>query len=330
LAPVERAGEGTILQITEHSHFVPRRYLARWSTDGIHVWEHKFAVPHENYPVWRRAPLREACARRNLYEAHLEGFERDHFEKWFNLEIETPAYAALDRLEAGAGLCGNDTEALVRFAVAQDLRTPKDWNRYDAWQTHVLPSVMERIVEKTVRKFKPGLPYEREREPLPTDERRYVETSLTPTPDGVLVEMSVSVGSTAWVQRTKRMVRELTPKAVHSRWHIIRPHPGRSWPTCDHPLVRFEERQGFAIHGTGWLRKNTEIFLPLSPQLALYTKVGSKAPVPGVMNVLRTHFFVRLIVGHTDRSVFSNYPNYKWVEWEKRRYVNRERFNAYR
>jgi hypothetical protein len=287
-------------------------------------------VPHEKYPLWRLAPLREACARRNLYESDLPGYARDHFEAWFNRDVEMPAYAALDRLEGGQSPRKVDIEALVRFAVAQDLRTEKDWQRFELWEEQAIPKLMESAVRRALRKRSLSAPPpDKARSPAPADEARAIRTKITRPPEGgIRVETFVGSGRTAWVQRTKRMVREYTPRVARERWHIIRPCEGRTWPTCDHPLVRFEERQGYAIHGTGWFRKHTEVFLPLSPHLALYSKTGSKAPVPSITSAARTHVLVNLLVGHAHRSVFSDRPGNKWVEWEGRRYVDREEFDS--
>lgn len=317
-------------QITSDNHYVPRAYLARWSTDGETVWEHKLVVPHESYPIWRRAPLREAGARRHFYDAQIPGLLRDHFESWFQRDVETPAYASLRRVESDEALSRSELNALVRFAVAQDMRTVKDHDRYAALINHQFPLVAERAVRAGIRAYNPRLP-RKSLPPLgsPIDESPIFRAKVLSGPDGDAIEISLLAGASLWLQRTKRMVQEITSKAVRFDWKIVAPPIGRTWPTSDHPLVRFERRQDVAIHGTGWLRKRTEIFLPLTPNHALYTAVGVNSNVTNKVSLGDARMFVRLIVGHAHRSVFAQNRGFKWVEWEDRRRVDVYEFNQH-
>jgi hypothetical protein len=321
-------------QTTFDSHYVPKAYLARWSQNGRTVWEHKLVVPHERYPLWRAAPLREACMRRYVYDTQIPGLARDHFEAWFQREVETPAYNALRRLENDEKLSRSEMDDLVRFAIAQDLRTLKDREKYDALIKHEFPIIAERAIKAAVRAYNPRLvpTLERNSRNPPSDESPLFNTKIVPNADGASIEVSLLAGASLWMQRTKRLVREFLAKASRHDWQILQPYPGRKWPTSDHPLVRFERRQGVAIHGTGWFRRRTEVFLPLTPQHALYTIVGVKPHIPVFATLADTHLFVRLMVvrlmvGHAYRSVFATEPGYKWIEWERRRCVDRDLFN---
>lgn len=318
-------------QTTELNHYVPRGYLARWSHDGGKtIWEHKIIVPHERYPLWKQTSLRSAGARRNLYDAHLPGFGRDHFEKWLKDEVEEPAYSAIAHLEAGESISSEHWVALVRFAVAQDLRTPKGQQVHEVLETHAFRTFMEEM-SRLVDTFDPDAPAQPQRDAVsPLDEQPLIDTTVTPVGDGLQVEVSLRAGSTSWMQRNKRMVREFTSEAANHFWQIIQPHPPQTWPTCDHPLVRFERREAFNIHGTGWLRNGTEIFLPLTPRFALYSKVGEIRPRDPIASRIETWEFVRLLIGHADRSMFADRQGYKWIEWHSPRHVDMESYNSVR
>lgn len=314
-------------QTTSHSHYVPRGYLSRWANGESWVWEHKLVVPVAEYPVWRKAQLREAGARRNLYDTEIPGLLRDHYEEWLHREVEAPAFQAMNQLERGVQLDQRGWEALVRFAIAQDLRTPKSREIHKAFEEHYLPQIAKRVLHRVVRDFERGSPDRSSREHKPPiDERLIVETSITPHEEGVRFELAVTTGNTSWMQRNKRMVRGFTERVGRLRWQLLRPGGGRTWPTSDSPLIRFERRQGIAIHGTGWLRPGTEIFLPLNPWQALYTRVGAKERIPELATVDDTLLLIKLVIGQADRSIFSDRQD-RLVAWESRRRVDREAFH---
>ena len=317
-------------QATDLNHYVPRGYLSRWSSDGIHILEHKLVVPVKGYPKWRPAPLRGTCARKNIYDSHLPGVVRDHFERWLKNEVEEPAYRAIARLEKGDELRQEDWEALVRFAVAQDRRTLKSQMEHEALEAHAFREAVSEIA-KLIQNFDPSMP------PAPSSERSDPEDeipvfdwAITPQGEGAVFEVSALAGSTSWMQSLKRMVRVFTPDVSQHLWQIIEPCSGQTWPTSDHPLVRFERKPQALIHGTGWLRKATEIFLPLTPRYAMYTKVGEIVPRPRVASRAETYEFVKLLIGHAHRSVFADRGDYKWIEWETRRRVDLEEYKRAR
>jgi hypothetical protein len=315
-------------QTTRNNHFVPRGYLIRWSPDGHTVWEHKIVVPDSRYPKWKRVSLRSAGARTHLYDAYIPGLERDHFERWLEREIETPAYHALDRLDHSQALRPEDWQALIRFAVAQDARTPKAYDFHRAWEAGVIPPIMNQVIKSAVRKFGRHSPIQSQKRAgeNPTDLRPVMKTSWTSDGHGTKVQLSLLGGSTSWMQRVKHLVAQITPEALRQTWHLLHPPENRSWPTSDHPLIRFRRRDGIVVYGPGWLRKGTEIFLPLSPSNALYAKVGSADPVPSIATASEAFALVRHVANNAQRSVYTDKPQYKWIEWAGRRYVDRDAY----
>lgn len=317
-------------QITSLNHYVPRAYLARWSSDGSNVWEHKLIVPIASYPLWRRASLREACARRNLYDIDLPEHRVDHYERWLHHEVEEPAYAVIRKIEAGCALTKGDWYHLVQFAAAQDFRTLKDLERHVVLEQSIVPRAMNHAIKRGLADLHRGsfLPSTGRRRPA--DESPLVTTRIVPGSDSVTLEVSLDCGSTSWLQRLKPLVRWITQQACRHPWALVAPHGNRTWPTSDHPLVRFERMKDIAIHNTGWRRRNTEIFFPLTPKVAMHARVGAPAPTGATASAVDTNLFIQLLVGFAHRSVFADRRDYKPVEWASKRIVDREEFEKVR
>lgn len=182
---------------------------------------------------------------------------------------------------------------------------------------------MDQTLQQGIKMFTSGKPLPPlDSLSLPNDETAVVDVTVTTEGETSTVEMSVVTGSTSWMQFNKRMIREYTEATSAYNWQIIEPCRGQTWPTSDHPVIRFERRDEIYIHGTGWLREGTEIFFPLTPRFALYTAVGTTTNRPPVATRLETWDFVRLLIGHADRSIFADRRGYKWIEWESRRRVD--------
>jgi hypothetical protein len=224
-------------------------------------------------------------------------------------------------------LSKSDWSALVRFAVAQDMRTPEEYDRHAFIERHLLTGALDKAITRAMRELAAGRHAPSRPKSGVPDEEIQLTASVKERESKVEVELVAVVGSTSWMQFVKSSVRQLSPRAERLRWQIIQPCATRTWPTSDHPVVRLKRQGSIFIYGTGWLQKGTEIFMPLSPKYALYTQVGASAAVPAIASPEDTRLFVRALIGRAEYSVFADREGHKLVEWESTRRVDMEEFN---
>lgn len=131
------------------NHYVPKLYLKQWSHDGF-IPTYRLLVPNEKYPLWKEQSLKGIAFHQHLYTYLAGQEETDEFEKWLDQEFENPAQEAIERVVNERSLSPEHWKKLLRFAAAQDVRTPARLREFLGRQREILPSMLEDSVQRSV------------------------------------------------------------------------------------------------------------------------------------------------------------------------------------
>lgn len=295
-------------EIRRNNHFVPKLYLKQWAQNG-RIPTYRLLVSNEAVPEWRDLSLSKIAFREHLYTYATAKEETDEFEHWLAEEFENPAVDAIERVVREQRLTPEHWRRLVRFAVAQEVRTPAWFKRFVARQHAQLPSLMQETLERSVEKLEK---HHATKRPLPASPEK---DALFPTKvviqhgaDGQRrIGVETVVGRQLWLWTMRHLLTTTIEQISTQKWNIVRAPDGVSWPTSDDPLIRLNYR-GPAEYdfGGGWGVKNTDIFLPLSPKHLLHTCICGPGWPRGVTVSRDMALFVRrIILEHADQYVFS-------------------------
>lgn len=291
------------------NHYVPKLYLKQWVHEG-RIPTYRVLVPHEKCSLWKDQSLKAVAFHQNLYTYVTRDGETDEFERWMDQEFESPAEEAIRRVLREQTLTPEHWRRLVRFALAQDVRTPARLREFLIRQSRSLKSKVDEIVEDSVRVLETAA---KDGAPLPP----VVAQNDNPFPAKIIVhrnedgsgaiEVKTTAGRRMWVWQMRNLLTTTVRQLDQHRWTILRAPAGISWPTTDNPLVRLNYAgPGRYDFGGGWGINNVDIFLPLSPRHLLYTCVGRRPPPRGtVLGYADAARLRRIIVEHADRMVFA-------------------------
>lgn len=295
-------------EIRRNNHFVPKLYLKQWAQNG-RMPTYRLLVSHEAVPEWSDLSLSNIAFREHLYTYAIAKEETDEFEHWLAEEFENPAVDAIDRVVRDQRLTPEHWRRLVRFAVAQDVRTPASFKRFVARQHAQLPSLMQETLEWSVKKLEKHL---ETKQPLPASP---VRDALFPSKviiqhgegDQGQIGVETVVGRQLWLWTMRHLLTTTIEQVSTQKWNIVHAPDGVSWPTSDDPLIRLNYRSPTEYDfGGGWCVKKTDIFLPLSPKHLLHTCIRSSGWPRGItVNRDMALFLRRIILEHADRYVFS-------------------------
>ena len=222
-------------------------------------------------------------------------------------------------------------QALIRYAFAQNQRTPARMTEILRRQQDTFPEIAQDTLRRAVRMLEEksanpdapraspridatGLPVRVRREPGPdaSKERLHLEAL---------------VGRSSWLWGLRQLLTTSIAKAPKYDWTILQCPPGRSWITSDDPVVRLNfYRDGRYDFRGGWGRRGTEILFPLSPSALLYTQVGKKPPRQKTASVVQVDRLNWILAKHASRLVFAQEPT-DWVRAVRPRTVDRAAFN---
>lgn len=295
-------------EIRRNNHFVPKLYLKQWAQNG-RIPTYRLLVSNEAVPEWRDLSLSKIAFREHLYTYAMAKEETDEFEHWLAEEFENPAVDAIERVVRDQRLSPEHWRRLVRFAVAQEVRTPAWFKSFVARQHAQLPSLIQETLEWSVKKLEK---YHATKQPLPASP---LKDALLPSKvitqhgaDGQgHIGVEVVVGRQLWLWTMRHILTTTIERISTRNWNIVRAPDGVSWPTSDDPLIRLNYRGPNEYDfGGGWGMKNTNIFLPLSPNHLLHTCIRAPGWPRGVTVKRDMALFVRrIILEHADRYVFS-------------------------
>jgi hypothetical protein len=293
-------------QLHKDNHYVPKIYMRQWATkDKIPTYG--LLVPHGNVPLWKLHSLRGIAVRRNLYTQIVRGTESDDLERWLDSEFEAPAKEALTNAVTGQRLTREDWKKLVRFAIAQDVRTPARLSEFLLRQSQVIPQLLDETIHDALDKL--------------SQNKLHVDQGETANSIGFPLKISVEdqgdgqatlkakihVGRALWHFSLRHLLTETIEKIPYTGWSIVRPARGFSWPTSDNPLIRLNyiDEQRYNFDG-GWSVPNGDVLLPLSPTHLLYRCAGRQSfPRDYRLDRATSERVIRIIIEHADRYVFA-------------------------
>ncbi len=302
--------------ISKDNHYISQGYLKHWGYCANEVFVYRKLVSHENVPIWEKRAIKGIAYQQHLYTRKVAGKVSDELEKWFDQEFESPAEEVIQKVIANQRLTPEDWKKLIRFFALHDVRTPARYiehiERFSKSMPEILEEVLDGLPEK-LHKTKKATTSSPEAFSFPlrlTTEANEGEELST-------LKVETAAGRASWLWSV-RHVLERTANVLHNhKWTILRPSPGMCWFTSDKPAVRLNYyKQENYDFGGGWGNKGTELFLPVSPNHLLYTKVGERVPPRGTrLSAKETHMFRRLIAEHSHRMIFANIEDPEVLEF---------------
>ena len=297
-----------------NNHYVPQNYLKRWSSDGLKIWSYCILVNDQKVPFWKLHSIRGVAFHAHLYTRISAGSETDEFECWFEKEFETPVQEALDKVTSDRHLTPNDWERLIRFAAAQNVRTPSKLSiSMERWRTE-MPELLNNTLQKAVQDLGEAnrtgnLPKNNNIKNTDIFPLRVTREPL-PNTDKSLLKVETIIGRSMWLYGIKHILTNTVKVLLQHKWCILHAAPGIEWATSDDPVIclNYYENRSYDFGG-GWGNKGSEIIFPLSPHHILYTKIGHRSPYCKEVTYELSTLFQRMIVEHAHRWIFAKNPS---------------------
>ncbi|WP_081275097.1 DUF4238 domain-containing protein [Xanthomonas graminis] len=293
-------------QLHRDNHYVPQLYLKQWAADD-RILTYSLLVPHENVRRWKAHSPKGIAFHQHLYTSIVNGNESDELEKWLDREFEAPAEDPLSLVTRDGRLNSDDWRKLVRFALAQDVRTPARLREFLQRQAELLPPMLDNVVKNVAEKLMRGeiLKYSDDK----IDNRIPLRVSLEASDDtkaGIMCAETL-IGRSLWHWSIRHLLTSTIAKVPMKGWTIRKPALGYTWPTSDNPLIKLNYRDELNYNfGGGWEVPKGDVFLPLSPTHLLHRCGGVRPPFRGHrVDVATTQKIIRVIVEHADRYVFA-------------------------
>lgn len=303
----------TMQQLHKDNHYVPKLYLKQWAQDG-EIPTYRLLVPNEKLPLWRMHSLKGIAYQEHLYNYVVNGEQTDEFERWLDKEFEAPAEEVISCVVRDERLLPYQWRILIRFAMAQDVRTPAHYREFVTRQSMALQALLNETVERSVAELELAVSDGRSLRRFQATESEKFPFNLVidPLPDGGgMLQAHTIVGRRLWVWNARRMLTDTIKKIPMKGWMILKAPPGLSWPTTDNPLIRlnFHGPKKYDFKG-GWGVKNGDILLPLSPKHLLFTCIGNRHKMrAATLDHHTAQLMRRIIIEHADRYVFSTEPS---------------------
>lgn len=299
-------------QLHKANHYVPRLYLKQWAKKNK-IFIHSFLVPNHNAPLWKEKTIKGIAFLPHLY-TYFDGHqETDEFERWLDSTFESPAAEAIQRVIREERLHPEHWKRLVHFAAALDVRTPSRLKEFLSRQYKEMPAQLNSTLEHSIRKLKIsgrhyGAPL---KDSTPPDRLFPLKTSIEIQPDGSgLVKAKTIVGRKLWIWQMKHLLTNTIGLIPTNNWTILHTPTGVSWPTSDKPVIRlnFNSHSNYDLDG-GWMVKNGNIILLLSPKHLLFTCIGKPRYQRGtILDQKTAQLLCKIIIENADNFIFSKEP----------------------
>jgi hypothetical protein len=300
----------TAKEFHRDNHYVPQAYLKNWGDASNRIWAYRLLVSHHNVPLWKHTSIKGIAYHAHLYTRVVADGMTDEVEHWLNSEFEEPATEAIQKVINDNQLTPKDWSSLIRFVAVQDVRTPARLVEMLQRWSRTLPELMDNTLRESVQKMEAL-----KREGKPLDRGSYadakyfpmkVTTELVPGKEHGILKAETVAGRGLFLFTLKHLLVNTVDALLAHKWTILRSPKGLNWLTSDDPVVKLNyfspEQYDF---GGGWGKVGTEIYLPLSPQHMLYTKVGTKPPTRGtVVSADLANWLQRFTIEHAHRFVF--------------------------
>lgn len=300
-------------QLRRDNHYVPEVYLKQLAHQGK-ILTYRLLVPHDKCPLWKAHSVAGIAYHQHLYTYFSGQGDTDEVERWLDREFESPAQEVIRRVVQEESLRAEDWRILIRFAVAQQVRTPASMKAFFDRQERTLQTLMAETMTQSVRKLeqayesgtRPILAEADVTNPLP------LKISITPKEDGEgIVESKTIIGRRLWLWQVRHILSRTLARLPRHHWTILHAPAGITWPTSDNPviLLNFISDREYDFKG-GWGRKKGDIILPLSPKHLMYTCIGERSLLRGTVLDEKTALLMRrIIIEHADRYIFATEPS---------------------
>ena len=303
-----------------------------WSDSERKVWVHRLLVSDHRVPPWSRRSISGIAYHKHLYTQRVDGHDLDDMERWLEREFETPAAEPLRKLRAGHQLRHEEWNRVAAFVAAQDLRTPRSYLELrDKWSQE-MPDLMNQVLERVVADLKQGKLRERKPDLEIEYPRGIFDVRIEPPPDPgddqAVIRAEATIGRELWLGGMKRLLTGAAKILEGHHWSLAEPAGDSEWFTSDHPVVKLNYYQeGRYDFKGGWGSAGTEILLPISPRLLLYTQVGEERPPRFQFSRLQTLSLQRILAERAFRLIFAA-RKIRRVSWFRARVVDREAFHS--
>ncbi len=177
--------------LSKDNHFVPQGLLRQWSDDGKRIFGYRTLVSHAQVPEWQHCSIRGLASQEHLYTTVDSSSESDEFERWIEREFETPGLMAIQALVQGSRLSPADWQAMLKFTMLQDIRTPLHFlESVRRWHKE-MPETLETVV-RDVEAFA-----QLQRQPAANGESEHQALSTNPFEKSVRLRVEPASGPDA-------------------------------------------------------------------------------------------------------------------------------------
>lgn len=140
-----------------------------------------------------------------------------------------------------------------------------------------------------------------------------------------IVEMKTVVGKGFYLHDLKHLLTSTVKVSERLNWQVIHAADGISFPTSDDPVIclDYNSERDYDFSG-GWGKKHSNILIPISPKLLLFSEVGAKRKISGLdYSPAYSKLFREMIIRHAHRYVYADRPQ-KGMLALNARIVNRD------
>jgi hypothetical protein len=321
------------MQLKADNHSVPKLYLKHFASADDEVHCYRTLVSRSQVPSWKKSHISSIGKQIHLYTRALADRYSDETERWLDKEFESPAEKSISKVVQDEPLSKGDYRFLVRFLIAQMVRTPAYFLRHrHKWRNfsdEEFGRIPREITSQTENLH--SEPVEGSVDPLID----YFPISLRadPLPDnkGVKFNTRIFIGRSMWVFVMRHILTNTVALMEQHRWTILSTERDLPWFTTDDPVVclNFRSPSNYDFEGK-WNVARTIIFLPLSPRHLLFTEVGKNRFDRGeVLNRDVAKMLRRIIAEHAHRYIYSPTAD-KRIEQFRARIINPEELDAER
>ena len=311
--------------ITHRNHYIPQFYLKNWSLDGKTIQTYSILVSNANVPYWTRQPIKGSAVWNDFYTRMEGDKEIDDFEHWFDREFEAPAKPILDKLMGDQKISHQESIVLSHYIFSQYVRTPAAYQRLTKQSMQVLPT----IIEKTVQKLNLDIDAIKKKELTPQFVAP-IHNSLFPMKVAIdkersTIEVKALVGRGSYLDNLRHLLTHTLKVAEQYDWQVLHTPENISFPTSDDPVIciNYRNENDYNFKG-GWGQKSCNILMPLSPRKILFTEIGRTGPYHDLdYSPKFSQLFRRMIIQHAHRYVYADQPQKGMLELNAR-IVNRD------
>jgi len=203
-----------------------------------------------------------------------------------------------------------DWERISMFVAVQQRRTPLAFLEFAERWPELANGSLEHSVRELERRLvesrRTGVPIEHEpKEDHLTGTLRVVK-HVDAENDQAAFGLEIASMRSVWMADFKRLLRDNARTITGTRWQTVVPAGDEQWVLTDHPTLNIiYEGPGKYEFKAGWGQAKANLFMPLSPRLALLTEVGQRKTgrfdaMPDLTQLLQ-----RMQVERAFRSVFA-------------------------